>query len=91
MLGSEETELIGRWNTERGEIIADPVCDRISALISDHLIEIGKCQSGWNTLFRDPVDGRLWERVYPQAELHGGGPPTLRVVDASKAQLDYGL
>ena len=89
MLGPDETELQGQWTKVEGKIIADSVCDRIAARVSDHLIGIGERRSGWKTLFQDPVDGRFWERVHSQSELHGGGPPTLRVIDALKAHRDY--
>jgi len=42
------------------------------------------------TLYRDPDDGRYWERTYPQSELHGGGPPELRVLATEDARQKYG-
>ena len=45
----------------------------------------------WETLFRDPDDGRYWERVYPQGDLHGGGPPQLQVIDEAEAKRKYGI
>jgi hypothetical protein len=44
----------------------------------------------WETLYRDPSDGRYWERTYPSGELHGGGPPALRCMTADEARRKYG-
>ena len=46
--------------------------------------------SVWDTLFRDPRDGRLWEKIYPMSEMHGGGPPTLRLLPESDVVQKYG-
>lgn len=34
----------------------------------------------WTVLYQDPQDKRYWEFHYPEGELHGGGPPSLRVL-----------
>ena len=57
MLGPDETELQGQWTKVEGKIIADSVCDRIAALVSDHLNGIGESRSSWKTLFQDAVEG----------------------------------
>jgi hypothetical protein len=41
-------------------------------------------------LYRDPVTGRLWELTWPQSDLHGGGPPRLRLVQADEVRPKYG-
>ncbi len=58
-------------------------------LIRTHLRELGKDSSGWEALYRDPDDGRLWELTYPKSELHGGGPPQLRSLAPDEARKNY--
>ena len=89
-LHPEETRLVGQWVLVQGEPQADAVARRIEALVRDSLVGIGVTAGGWDTLYRDPSDGRLWERIYLQSELHGGGPPTLAVIAAPDATQKYG-
>jgi hypothetical protein len=48
--------------------------------------------SAWETLYRDPNDGRYWERTYPHSDWHGGGPPCLTKItfDAAKEKYKVG-
>lgn len=85
-----ETALTGQWNLQGGRPVADGVCERIRALTTSYLIEVGRHASGWNVLYRDPNDGRYWELVYPQGELQGGGPPELRCLTVDDAKQKYG-
>ena len=85
-----QTVLTGRWVERQGRIVADQTCRRIDALVRINLVEIGRDASGWDVLYRDPSDGRLWELLYPQSELHGGGPPQLRCVTIDDAKQKYG-
>jgi hypothetical protein len=62
-----ETELIGRWEMADGRVRADATCERIEWLTSSYLEKIAASGGGWETLFRDPDDGRY------------GNPPILRV------------
>ncbi|MGE0364310.1 MAG: Imm27 family immunity protein [Phycisphaerales bacterium] len=55
------------------------------------LVRIGSSTDGWDTLYRDPGDNRLWELLYPQGHMQGGGPPTLRQISGSEAQAKYDL
>ena len=85
-----ETVLIGQWGFESGKNFADATCERIEYLTREVLREIARVASGWDVLFRDPNDGRLWELTYPQSEMHGGGPPQLMCMSADDAGLKYG-
>jgi hypothetical protein len=85
-----ETELIGQWRFEGGRIIPDATCERIEYLRREVLREIARDTSGWDVLFKDPNDGRLWELTYPQSEMHGGGPPQLRCLSTHDAGMKYG-
>lgn len=87
----DETEIRGTWFLRGQKLVPDDTCRRIERLIETHLEAIGKDPSGWDTLYRDPTDGRFWELIYPQSDLHGGGPPMLRQVGAEEVRVKYGL
>lgn len=89
-INPSETLITGTWLIKDGISAADDTCQRIAELVKFHLIELGKDFSGWDTLYRDPTDGRLWELIYPQSELHGGGPPQLRYLSTDEAKRKYG-
>jgi hypothetical protein len=85
-----ETVLTGAWLSRDGQPVADETCERINKLVLSYLKEVGRDASGWDVLYRDPEDGRLWELIYPQSELQGGGPPQLRCVMLNEARRKYG-
>jgi len=88
-LEPDETDLRGQWIERGGAVVGDEICRRIKALIATGALE--QVAGGvWETLYRDRVDGRLWERTYPQSELHGGGPPRLTLLDLDSARAKYG-
>lgn len=87
----DETEIRGSWTQSGKELVADDTCRRVDQLVSTYLERVGHDASGWDTLYRDPADGRYWELIYPQSELHGGGPPTLRKVSPDEARSKYGV
>ena len=87
-LESDERELVGAWIADRGRVVADDTCRRIEWLVGQRLEQVANA-GGWEVLFRDPRDGRLWECIYPRSEMHGGGPPALRLVALSTAVLKY--
>ena len=92
-LSPQEQTLTGRWVDVNGELRPDATCERIEQLVGGHLVEVAVSPQwgAWETLFRDPDDGRYWERVYPQGDLHGGGPPQLQVIDEAEAKRKYGI
>lgn len=85
-----EIVLTGAWVVDGSRMVADAVCQRIEALVSSHLRLIGRDASGWDTLYQDPADGRLWEHTFPQSQMHGGGPPQLQVICREAALAKYG-
>ena len=85
----QETEIVGHWVEGPSGVEADANCRRIESLVRDYLVFVARSSSGWETLFRDPADGRLWERTYPQSEMHGGGPPSLGAISAKEAGERY--
>lgn len=44
----------------------------------------------WNSLWRDPVTGKLWKEFYPRSEAHGGGPPSFETITEAQAQDEFG-
>lgn len=92
-LEPDETDLVGKWGNDRGRVVGDAVDERIIWLTSTVLTKVashpeyGACE----TLFRDPNDGRYWERTYPQGEKHGGGPPRLSLISEDRAREKYKL
>lgn len=90
-LRAEETELVGKWVFDGKVSRADAVAERIEHL-TEHVLKkiaVSKDYGAWETLYRDPADGRLWERTYPQGHMHGGGPPRLAVIAADEAKRKY--
>jgi len=63
---------------------------RIHYLVTYRLERLGIDASGWETLYRDPQDGRLWEHTYPHGSMHGGVPPALHVISPQAAAAKYG-
>jgi hypothetical protein len=91
-LQPDEEELIGKWIEGPGNrVIGDPNCERVHSLVDGYLEKIGvREESGaWETLFRDPDDGRYWERTYLESKMHGGGPPSLFNLSEDEAKRKY--
>lgn len=89
-LDPDETELVGAWVSEGARVIRDPVDQRIDAVVA-RLEEVARSSDGWDTLYRDPSDGRYWELTYPQSGMHGGGPKRLANVPGEIAISKYRL
>jgi len=91
MIRPEEVEIIGDWVEVAGRVVGDNACERVHLLTQDYLEKIGFSQEsgGWETLYRDPSDGRFWERTYLQSHMHGGGPPSLLNLTEGEARKKY--
>jgi hypothetical protein len=89
-LTPQESDLIGAWKMKLEKVIGDPTCERIEWLIRNCLVQLGTDSSGWDELYRDPDDGRLWELTWPQSHMHGGGPPRLTYMTIEAARGKYG-
>lgn len=90
ILRPDEMELDGRWDLKAGAVAGNATSRRIRWLVEHRLLRLGNDPSGWDTLYRDPGDGRLWELTYPQSDTHGGGPPRLACIGAEPARAKYG-
>ncbi len=88
-LQPDEISLAGAWVASGNKVIGDETTLRIEWLIEHRLDRLACDKSGWDTLFRDRQDGRLWERTYPHGEWHGGGPPKLSVITPDAAKSKY--
>lgn len=90
-LRPSETVLTGEWFVSADGVVADETCKRIEVLTASVLKHLGNDMSGWESLFQDPADGRLWELYYSKGEMHGGGPPSLRNITELQARSKYKL
>lgn len=89
-LAPDERELRGHWPVQEDRsVTADAVEQGTEWLTKQKLERIAKRSSGWETLYRDPTDGRLWELTYPQSKMHGGGPRRLHVASRDEAAAKY--
>lgn len=92
-LAPNETELIGNWVFENGNMRGDSVEDRIVWLTSEKLVQVAihPEYGAWEILYRDPTDDRFWELTYPQGEMQGGGPKRLHALALEEATAKYRL
>jgi len=92
-LKHDETNVVGNWIVENGQVRGDATCERIRWLTAHYLKKLAtsKQYGAWETLFQDPDDGRYWEQTYPKSEMHGGGPPALICVSKEECQKKYVL
>ncbi|TFV92312.1 hypothetical protein E4K72_19785 [Oxalobacteraceae bacterium OM1] len=88
MLKVHETELVGQWFMSGRQVVADAICRRIENLTTTVLEHVAN--GDWSVLYRDPTDGRLWEKTSPQSHLHGGGPAALTCISSEEARVRYG-
>jgi hypothetical protein len=88
-LGPSESDLVGHWVRSGDTLEPDAICNRIKRLTAEVLEPLASSRDGWDTLYQDPHDGRLWEHTYPTSEMHGGGPPRLKVIPTNEASAKY--
>ena len=89
-LTPEEVDLRGNWLVRNDRsVVADATEKRIEWLTTQKLQRVANDWSGWETLYRDPRDGRLWELTFLQSEMHGGGPRRLHVLSRDEAAAKY--
>ena len=86
---STEQKLVGHWVYKNNSVSKDEVSERIEWLINNQLIKITTSAGGWDILYKDPEDNRLWELVYLNSEMSGGGPPTLINLTEAEAKKKY--
>ena len=89
ILKPDETQLVGNWQLVGGRMVEDETSQRINALVRGQLQQIAVSSGGWDKLFLDPSDGRLWELTHSASGTHGGGPRTLSVISETAAHNKY--
>lgn len=89
VLRPDETDLVGQWLDTGNRIEGDAVTARIDRLTTEHLVRLGASADGSRTLYRDPLDGRLWERSHPYRTPRNDGPPRITVIPAERARAEY--
>ena len=91
MISADEIEIVGNWIEVEGRVVADEAGERINLLVNEHLLKLGtnKQSGGWDTLFKDPNDGRFWELKYLQSHMHAGGPASLFKLSEEDARRKY--
>lgn len=90
-ISPDESLIVGSWVKINGRMAADSELQRIRSLIANDLEFIGTSPDGWEKLYRDPHDGRFWEKFLPHGAMQGGGPESLRVLDSETVQKKYGV
>jgi len=88
-LEPDEIRLEGKWVKVAGKVIADDTALRINELISSELTKLATANGGWDVLYIDKRDGRMWELTYPHSDWHGGGPPSLTNLSKDQAEKKY--
>lgn len=88
-ISPDEVEIIGSWVMVNGRMTADETSHRIRSLIKTDLQHVATTKDGWEKLYLDAHDKRLWELTYPQGEMQGGGPQALLLISPEKAREKY--
>ncbi len=90
-LEAHEVQLDGQWLKVGTKVVADDIARRIDELVAFELTRLTASKDGWDVLYVDKRDGRMWELTYPHKDWHGGGPPSLTCVTKDYVQTKYGL
>ena len=81
--------VVAHFDQTTRRVLKDETCHRIEWLTEERLTFVASDASGWDTLWIDKSDGRLWERLFLQSSMHGGGPPSLFAIDEEAARSKY--
>ncbi len=87
----DEKQLVGGYAIINGRVESDQITERINYLTENVLVRLGFSEDGWDILYQDKNDGRYWELTFPQSALHGGGPPTLTLLNEETLKSKYWL
>jgi hypothetical protein len=85
----DEVLIVGNWIMVDGRAMSDDNELRIKELIEEDLRYLATSSDGWERLYTDPADGRLWEQTCLHGEMQGGGPQTLRCIGNVIAREKY--
>ena len=85
-LSPEETELEGEWVAGPDGRMRDETFERIEWLIAHELERVASDARETEVLYRDPADGRYWEKSRRFGGLTEDSPPVLRRLDEARAE-----
>lgn len=89
-LQPQETVLLGAWaKNESGKLQKDATFRRITWLILNELQQIQRLDSNL-TLYKDPRDGRYWEKTFPEKDPSQDFTPQLKSITKNQAIEKYG-
>lgn len=86
-----DVQLTGYWIDLGSGMVRDATWERIDWLVAHQLQRLAGLPQGPAALFRDPRDGRLWEKVHEHPQLRDGGPPRLTLLTPETAREKYGM
>lgn len=81
--------LQGFWIDTGSRVEKDAGWMRIEWLVSERLELLVRLEGETVELYRDPRDGRLWEKFSAAPAMSDGGPPVLTVIDADEARRKF--
>lgn len=90
-LRPEDRLLRGLWIDLGSRMEKDGGWQRIDWLTAECLEEVARSGDGLATLYRDPLDGRYWEKTALRPELGDNSPPCLVLIEAAAAEARYGV
>lgn len=90
-ISPDETLIKGTWVSSGSSVEADDSCKRIEWLTSEVLEHLTTDGDNWEAYYQDPKDRRFWVLFYPQSELHGGGPPSLREISENDIRVKFNI
>jgi hypothetical protein len=86
-LPPDVTTIQGYWLDLGSRMVPDSTWERINRLTTDYLELLATSLDG-TTLYRDPGDGRYWEKTPVAADLPQG-PPVLTALSSDQARARY--
>ena len=87
-LRTEETAIQGYWLDLGSRMVPDSNWERINQLTTGHLELLAASDDGTSRLYRDPADGRYWEKT-PVSVTLPQGPPWLKIISEAQARASY--
>ncbi len=86
-LSTEETMIRGYWLDLGSRMVPDSGWERINRL-TEQLELLATSSDGATKLYRNPADGRFWERT-PISSTLPQGPPLMTVITEEQARIAY--
>ena len=84
-LSPDETSIVGGYTIIDGRRQPSESWQRIRRLRKSGLTLVCTSVDGWSALYLDVEHHRLWSLTFPEAGVHGGGPPALNAISEDEA------